>query len=364
MTAARAELQIDLDAVAANWRLIRDAVAPAAAGAVVKADGYGLGAVPIALRLCAEGCDEFFVASADEALALRMHLPAGARIYVFAGVQTATAALLADAGVIPVLNDAPQLACWRAVAQTEGRVLPAALHVDTGMSRLGFAGASLRQLVADASALSGIDLQLLMTHLACADVPENPRNAAQLARFTAARALFPHLRTSIGNSAGALGGASTRGQLVRPGIALYGSNPFADGRICGLQEVARLDVPVLQVRELRPGETVGYGATYTTTRDTRIATVALGYADGYMRSLSGRGWGVLRSQPVPVVGRISMDLTTFDITNIADEVRPGEMITVLGGGVDVDALASAAGTLSYEVFTRLGSRLQRRYLST
>ena len=362
MTAARPELQVDLDALAANWRLIRDAVAPSAAGAVVKADGYGLGAIPIAVRLFGEGCRDFFVATADEALTLRPHIPIAARVHVFEGPQLGTAAQLAAVDVIPVLNSAPQLACWRAAAVACRRTLPASVHVDTGMSRLGFDVDTLARLAQDSDGFAGIDLHLLMTHLACADTPADPHNAGQLVRFEVARRLLPRLRTSIGNSAGALAGVSTRGELVRPGIALYGSNPLVDVRAVALREVARVRAPILQVRAVRQGETIGYGATFAVSRASRVAIVALGYADGYLRALSNCGWGVLDGQRVPLVGRVSMDLTTFDVTDVKSNLAPGAMITVLGDGVDVDALAQAAGTLSYEVLTRLGPRLKRRYL--
>lgn len=362
MTAARSELLVDLDALAANWCLIRDTVAPRTAGAVVKADGYGLGAMAVATRLFAEGCRDFFVATADEALTLRPHVARTARVHVFEGPQPATAASLAASDVIPVLNDAPQLACWRTAAAACGRALPASIQVDTGMARLGFDIDTLSRLAREPSSFAGIDLQLLMTHLSCADVPANPHNASQLARFAAAQQLLPQLRSSIGNSAGALAGVLTRGDLVRPGIALYGSNPFADLRAIALREVASLRAPILQVRAVRQGETIGYGATFTATRDMRIAVVALGYADGYLRALSNCGWGVLDGQRVPLVGRVSMDLTTFDVTDVKAEVAPGAMITLLGGGVDIDALAHAAGTLGYELLTRLGPRLKRRYL--
>ena len=364
----RPELRVDLDAIATNWRLLRAAVAPGTAGAVVKADGYGLGALPVATRLCAEGCTDFFVATATEALTLRPHLPRSACIHVFEGAQATTAAMLADGDVVPVLNDAPQLARWRELASARGRPLPASLHIDTGMARLGFDHATIAAQLADADALQGVTVQLLMTHLACADETAHPFTATQLARFDAARALLaprlPGLRTSIGNSAGALAGAATRGDLARPGIALYGSNPFADGRSTQLREVARLHAPILQVRAVRQGETVGYGATFVAHRDLRIATVALGYADGYLRSLGNRGWAMLAGQRVPLVGRVSMDLTAFDVTAVDPAPRPGEQLCLLGGGVDIDELARAAGTLSYELLTRIGARVQRRYVGT
>ena len=346
-------LTVDCGAVVRNWRRLVVRHAPGAVAAVLKADAYGLGAAPVARALHAAGCRHFFVAHPGEGEALCDALGAEGReppmIAVLDGFAPGTHPRL-----VPVLNS---LADVRAHAAHGG---PAILHLDTGMSRLGLDAAEAEALIADPAPLARLDLRFVMTHLACADAPAHPLNAAQAARFAALCARLPKLPRSLANSSGIFLGAGFASDLARPGAALYGLNP-TPGAPNPMEPVVTLDVPVLQVRMVAAGETVGYGATWTAPRPSRIAACAAGYADGWRRALSGRGFGVLHGRRAPLVGRVSMDLTTFDVTDIP-EARAGDMMRLLGPGQDADAVAALAGTIGYEVLTALGRRLARVHL--
>jgi alanine racemase len=343
-------LTIDLGALAQNYRMLCDVAAPSDCGAVVKADGYGLGAREVAARLAAEGCTTFFVASIAEGIALRDVIDTP-EIYLFDGVNDIEASRAADYDLVPVINSDEQLDAWRPY-----RSRPIAVHVDTGMNRLGFA-------VDDAlpARFDGFDVALLMTHLACADEPKNPLNRLQIERFDAVRSRFEGVATSIGNSAGTLLGPAYRGDVCRPGIALYGGNPFLEGAN-PLKTVATLEARILQLRWVPPNEPVGYGATGTADTRRLVAVVAAGYADGIARALSGHGYVALVGAGVPIIGRVSMELITIDATGVAGSVAVGDWVELVGAQVPVDHVAELAGTNSYEVLTRLGSRSERRYI--
>ncbi|NIW24610.1 MAG: alanine racemase, partial [Gammaproteobacteria bacterium] len=258
---------------------------------------------------------------------------------------------------VPVLNSLAQARRWVEHGGTQDH--PVAVHIDTGMSRLGFSASEVEGLAGDADLLAQLHIGLVMTHLACADEPDNALNAAQLARFDALRALLPDIKTSVGNSAGILSGNS--GDLARAGVALYGGNPFI-GRPNPMQTVARLFSPILQIREIDAPATVGYGATHRVEPPARLATVGAGYADGYPRSLGNAGSAYLGGVEVPVVGRVSMDMLTIDVSGVATDVAvPGAMVELMGDHVSIDELASVAGTISYELLTGLGRRWTRRY---
>lgn len=341
-------LTVDLGALAANYRTLRAAAGSSRCGAVVKADGYGLGAREVAARLAAEGCTDFFVADAGEATRLRPTIP-GAALYVLSGATATSAAQLSAAHAIPVLNHSAQLDCWR------GRG-PAAVHVDTGMHRLGFAPADARP-----EAFAGVDVALLLTHLACADEPDHPLNRAQLAAFAAIAARFPGVPTSIGNSAATLNGAQWCGDLARPGIALYGGNPHVV-RVNPMRTVARFEAELLQLREVAPGEAVGYGASWIAREPRLIATVGAGYAHGIPRLLSNVGEAAFGGVRVPYAGRVSMDLVTLDVTALRGRIAVGDWVELLGEHVTVDEVAALSRTISYEILTGLGPRSQRRYV--
>jgi alanine racemase len=355
---SKAVLTVDLGAVVENFRRLQRAAPGSAIAAVIKADAYGLGAGEVARALRQAGCEKFFVAHGDEGLALRETLP-DAEIYVLHGLPGEEAGVI-EAGLIPVLNHPGELQRQLEQARRRGCRLPAALHVDSGMWRLGFAEAELQAL--DAATLEALDLRLVMSHLACAEEPGHPLNEEQRARFERRRALLPPAPASLANSSAIFLGEPFHYQLCRAGVALYGVNP-TPGRANPMAAVVSLAAPVLQVFEVDAHGTVGYGATYPVRPGVRLATVPVGYADGYLRAASGRATARIAGVQVPLAGRVSMDLLTLDISALpADAVRPGAMVELIGGPDGLDDLAAAAGTIGYEVLTRLGTRFARRYI--
>jgi alanine racemase len=363
---AGAVLTIDLDAIRANYRMLRDLAAPAICAGVMKADAYGLGMASVAPALAAEGCRVFFTAHVDEGMRLRALLPADATIFVLHGPPPDVTREFVDYDLVPVLNDPGQLADWRAAAHSVGRVLPAAIQFDTGMSRMGLAPQDLQMLLDDPALLDGIQPVLAMSHLACADEPTHPVNAMQRERFAASlaalRARFPDLAGSLANSSAVFLGEEFHHQLVRPGAALYGINP-QPGSPNPLRQAVSLAARIVQTRTVQAGDIVGYGARYTATGPTRIATISIGYADGWLRALSGRGHAFIDGQRVPFVGNVSMDSITLDVSGIPEaRVAPGQLVELLGAAQTVDDVAAQVGTIGYEVLTRLGSRFHRHYL--
>ncbi|HEX7034458.1 MAG TPA: alanine racemase [Pseudomonadales bacterium] len=343
-----ARLRIDLGALVANYARCRNAARPGTSAAVVKADAYGLGAEPVARALWAAGCRDFFVATAAEGTALRGGLPEAA-IYVFEGARSDSVAELLAARLVPVLNHPAQLELWRRAAG--GR--PAAVHVDTGMNRLGFPAES------SVDAFSGVNVCLLVTHLACADQPDHPMNRRQLERLASVRRAFPGVPVSVGNAAALLCGGELVGDLGRPGIGLYGGNPYL-GRPNPMRPVVTLEGRILQIRQVRAGESIGYGAAFTAREDMRVAVVGLGYADGLPRLLSNRGEAAFGGRRCPIVGRISMDLTTVDVSAVTADVD--DWVEFIGPTIPVDQVAEWAETIGYEVLTGLGRRPHRIYL--
>ncbi len=353
MAEGRGLLSVDLGAVAANWTLLRDrhaAMGGGAVGAAVKADAYGLGAAAVVPALHAAGCRHFFVAHLAEGMALRPLLGPGPMVAVLNGFRPGEDE---GAGLVPVMNTPGDLRAW------SGTGRDAILHLDTGMARLGLAPAELDALAEDPAPLDGLRLRFVMTHLACADEPDDPASAAQAARFAAARGRLPPAPRSLANSAGLFLGPGFASDLARPGCALYGLNP-TPGRPNPMRPVVRLLVPVLQIREVPAGTPVGYGGTWVAGRPSRIATAAVGYADGYLRALSGRAVGRHAGRDVPLVGRVSMDLATFDATD-CPALAEGSMIEVIGAEETADAVAARADTIGYEVLTSLGARYRRAY---
>lgn len=350
-------LTVDLDAVIANWRLIAARLAPPSrAAAVVKADGYGLGARPVASALSRAGCRRFFVATLAEAIDLRGALPDD-EIFVMNGLDQGSVALYRRHHLIPTLNSVAQAREW----QVHGAGQAAALQVDSGMSRLGMGLDEADILAQDAEFRRAVPLILLMSHLACADHPDHPQNRAQWQRFERARALFPGVESSLAASSGVFLGPNYHSDWVRPGAALYGINPIP-GRPNPMAQVVRLQAKIMQGREIDGGIGVGYGASHHTTGRTRLATVAIGYADGLMRVLGNRGHGRIGDKLVPLVGRVSMDLTIFDVTDIDPALTgEGSWIDLIGPMDDIDQMAQTAGTIGYEILTSLGERIHRHY---
>jgi alanine racemase len=359
-------LLIDLAAVVENWHTVARLASPARAGAVVKADAYGLGAEPVSRALVEAGCLDFFVAGLDEALPLRARHP-DIRIYALAGLgglrgaaAGACASACAEHRIVPVLNAVHEVQDW----VRHGHGAPAALQLDTGLTRSGLGEAEVEALRADGAVLPRLNVALVLHHFACADEPGHPLIALQVRRFEALRAKLPPAPTSAANSAATLLGPAFHGDLVRPGLALYGGHPLIDGSPNPFREVVRVQGRVLQVRDvLEPDVTVGYGATYHVRPPARLATVGIGYADGYMRALSGRGIAAVAGRRVPVVGRVSMDLVTLDVTALPAGVpSPGDYADLIGGGVSLEEVARLTGTISYELLTRLSPRAERVYV--
>lgn len=360
------QLTIDLGALARNWRALDTVSGGALTAAVVKADAYGTGIVPAVKALAAAGAQFFFTATVDEALAVRATLPK-AHIFVLDGLFPGAGNLYVRQNLMPVISSMAMLEEWLAKCVERNEAYPAAFHFDTGMNRLGFR-LNEAALVRQRTEQLGYQPQMIMSHLACADQPNHEKNRTQLALFQSVLTHFPNIPASLSNSAGLMTGRDYHFQMVRPGIALYGGRAVI-GRRNPMGHVATLEVPILQVKEARTGETVGYGATQTLVRDSKLAILALGYADGFFRDLSGtntrpggRVW--LRGRICPVVGRVSMDLTIIDITELGPDnlPMPGEGVEVFGPHISVDDQADAAGTIGYEVLTSMKGRYARRYV--
>ncbi|ACI50463.1 alanine racemase [Gluconacetobacter diazotrophicus PA1 5] len=360
---AGATLTIDLDAIRANYRTVRNLAAGAECAAVVKADAYGLGAARVAPALQEEGARTFFVAHLDEGMALRRHVSADARIIVLHGAVPGAEKDCLHDDLIPVLNSVDQIQRWRGLAHEAGRALPSILQLDTGMSRFGLSENEIRAIVADPDGLRGIDLRLVISHLACADDPDDPASTRQRARLVRMRALLPPAPVSLAASSGVFLGRDFHFDLVRPGAALYGVAPNA-ATPNPMRPVVRLQARILQTRHVSPNDGVGYGLTYRPSAMRRIATIATGYADGFMRSGAARGCAWLGDMQLPVLGRISMDSMTVDVTDAPETLtRPGTMVDLLGPRRGVDDVARAAGTIGYEILTSLGHRYHRAYVA-
>jgi alanine racemase len=353
-------VEIDLAGIVANWRSLAIRVKPAGCAAVVKADAYGLGASQVSSILAAVGCRLFFVAELDEGIALRRTLPATCQIAVLNGPLPGSAEEFVVHQLIPVLNEPGQIADWTKIARRSGG-LPAMLHVDTGMARLGLSATEFGRLTDQLSQQGATRWRALISHLACADQPAHPLNDLQLARFSSVRERFGDLPASLAASSGIFLGREFHLDFVRPGAALYGINP-QPGTPNPMRQVVRLKGRILQVREVGRGESVGYGAEHVMDHPARLATVAVGYADGWFRSLSHRGSGRLGGQRLPLLGRVSMDLVVFDVTAADPSLtQPGGFIELLDDDYGVDAVAADAGTIGYEILTALSRRCHRVY---
>lgn len=370
---AGARLTIDLGALAANYRRLAALAAPASVAGVVKADAYGLGADRVVPVLVNEGCAVFFVAMPEEGIEVRRLAP-DAVIFVLSGPMGPEAApAFAEHRLLPVLNSHADISAWEALGWDADVPRPCAIHVDTGMNRLGLTVAEAVAFAKDNALTGALTPVLVLSHLACADEPEHALNARQLESFQVVEAAFSESDSSLANSAGIMLGERYLFDLVRPGIALYGGSPVVSGDNPMLP-VATLEARILQIRTARAGETVSYGATEVLRRDTLIAVASIGYADGLPRGLSGAGvpmrqtvaaggCGHLHGRRVPILGRVTMDLTLFDVTEPGfGEVRVGDHIELFGPNIGIEEAAASAGTISYELLTRLGRRYHRHYV--
>lgn len=354
---AGARLTIDWGALAANYRLLCDTVAPAQVAGVVKSDGYGLGSARVADVLLAQGCRHLFVALLCEAEPL---VAKGVPIYVLNGLLPGQEAECEAMGAIPVLNSLDQARRWTDLARGLGHPLPAILQVDTGMSRMGMPPEDVDGFLADPAMADWLDLRFLISHLACADEPEHHANADQAARFRAMAERFPGLPRALDNSGGCF---LERGHfdLVRGGIALYGGAPRVGAN--PMHAVVALETAIAQLRTVPVGAGVGYGMTFHAARETRIATIPVGYADGWPRALSNRGAAFVAGHRAPIIGRVSMDSITLDVTDVPDEhLYPGAPVELIGPHQTIDDVAHDAGTISYEILAQLSRRYERHYI--
>jgi alanine racemase len=352
-------LTVDLGAIEANWRALAHELLTVECSAVVKANAYGLGLEAVTATLAQAGCKTFFVADIAEARRVRSRA-AEATIYVLDGFMLDSSDAYIEINARPVINSTTELAEWDAFVAAHSWHGSAAIHVDTGMNRLGVA-------IDEAAALApriqneNHGIALLMSHLACAENPNDPLNATQINIFRELHMLFPGIPASLANSSGIFLGSAAHYDLARPGAALYGVNP-TPGRPNPQKNVVELTGRILQVRVVDRDQTVGYSATWTAKRATRIAVVALGYADGLLRAGSGTderpgGVAIVAGKRCPIVGRISMDLSCIDITGLPEgAVRRGDPATLIGSDLPIDEVAAYAGTIGYEILTRLGPR--------
>lgn len=358
---AGAVLTIDLDGIAANWKRINDKVGPKAkAAGVVKANAYGLGVDRVAPALWAAGCRRFFVAMIDEGIELAALLP-HAEVFVLSGPLSGTEDEFIHHALIPVLNSPEQIDRWAALAKKRKKTAPSAIHVDSGMSRLGLSRAELISFAENHETKSAVQPILMISHLVAADETDNPLTKEQRQRFEEFRQILPDVEASLAASSGVFVGEEFHYDWVRPGAALYGINPMPDLPNV-MAPVVRLSAKILQVRDVEPGMSVGYGATHRVLKKGRVAVIAAGYADGLLRSISNRALGFINGQPAPLVGRASMDLITFDVSAVSEYAREGEMIDLISKEHSIDDLAKEAETIGYELLTSLGARYHRVYV--
>ena len=361
-TTRGAILTVDLAAVAQNYRRLASENAPSELAAVVKADAYGLGVEPVAATLWATGCKTYFVATLEEGIALRGSLPE-AGIHVFNGAPVGTEADAVQHRLVPVLNSIDDVARWREYGISAGSPVTVDLHIDTGMARLGVSLDEVDSLPPpNLGNNDGLALDVVLSHLACSDEPDNPMNKRQLADLSTAYAKIGGERASLAASSGIFLGSSYHLDMGRAGVALYGVNPIP-GTENPMEPVVKLQARILQIRKIGKGASVGYGATRIVDAPTKVATLAIGYADGYLRSASDTAIAYIGDIPAPVLGRISMDLTTVDVSGVPDDMAvPGSWVDMIGANNSIDDFAAAAGTIGYEVLTRLGPRLYRTYV--
>ncbi|MBL4599596.1 MAG: alanine racemase [Rhizobiaceae bacterium] len=368
-------VRIDLDALKSNWKKLAGMTPTSKTAAVVKADGYGLGVEQVVSALTEAGCETFFVALPEEGVRVKKQAPS-AQVFVLEGLFKNAVATYAEADLTPVLGSIENIELWASFWHERGSRRPCAIHVDTGMNRLGLRVEEAKEFVLDDSRRNSVTPILVMSHPACSDELNHPKNAEQVAAFNEVRSLFPGVDASFANSAGIIGHKDFIFDLSRPGIALYGGEAI-ENFANPMKPVVTLEGRIIQIRRASAGETIGYAATHTFTRETKIALVAVGYADGYLRSNSGfdmrtKGTapakgpvGYLCGREVPIIGRVSMDITALDVTDIPEqELEKAEWVELFGNNIALDDAARAAGTIGYELLTGLGARYSRTYISS
>lgn len=353
-----AVMTIDLNAIVSNWRALAAISAPSRCAAVVKADAYGLGAVEVSKALESAGCRDFFVAHLEEGMAIRRALATDTRIFVLNGTPCGTHDDFVAAALVPVINTREELSQWSRHARAVEKVLPVAIHVDSGMTRLGLSDRDI-ELVAGQRSFKPISIELVLSHLACADQPNHPMNERQRITFDRLRARLPAAAASLANSSGIFLGSPYHLDIVRPGAALFGINPTPD-HPNPMRNVVRICARVIQVRDVKPSTGIGYGHIVHTKRPSMLATISLGYADGWPRNAAGTA--IFRGQKMPFIGRVSMDSIVVDASDCAELPESDDFVEILGCHQTLDDVGRAAGTIGYEILTRLGNRFSRQYL--
>ncbi len=355
-----AELIIDLEAIESNYSILCDKAKTAQVAAVVKADAYGTGMAQVAPVLALSGCKIFFVAHVFEGIQLRLLLP-DVEIHILNGLLMGAEEAYVDNNLIPVLGSIEEIDRWIRFCGTASYCCD--LHIDTGMLRLGLPPYELENLLKNSARLSRLSINLVMSHLSCADIENSPQNIKQLEAYQATRQMIPEGSSSLANSAGIFLGFEFFGDVVRPGIALYGCNP-TPWTSNPMNPAVNLKAKIIQCRNVLPGDAVSYGATYTIKKKATVATVSVGYADGYLRSLSNKGLTSINGIQIPILGRVTMDMIMVDVSKLPDKQRqPGNWVELIGDTISVDDLADAAGTIPHEILTNLGCRYHREYLN-
>ena len=355
---SKAVLSINLSSIEANYRLLCGMLVNSRASAVIKADGYGLGSEKIAPALFNAGCRTFFVAHIDEALEVRKAVPSG-QICVLNGLDVKTEEIYKKYSILPVLGSIREVVMWRKFCS--GEKLPCCLHIDTGMLRLGVSTDDLNQLLRNPSGIKDLNIKYLISHLSSADDAQSPENELQLSLFKKIRKTLSVGQASLAASSGIFLGKNYHFDLVRPGIAIYGGNPTPKATNPMLPVIS-LMAQIKQIRTAYPNQKIGYGATYKVKSLSRIATLAVGYADGFLRSLSSKGFCNINGFDAPIVGRVSMDLITLDVSKIPEEFAfEGQWVELIGQTRTIDMVAQEAGTIGHEILTSLGTRYNRIY---
>ncbi len=355
-------LTINLKAIAGNYRLFQEKIGEGRQVAgIVKANAYGLELEPVLNTLIKLNCPQFFVATLEEALHVR-NINKTTPIAVLGGLFTGAEDTYIQRNITPVLNTPDDISRWQNKASRLHQKLPAMIHFDTGMNRLGLSPEEGKALIGTPETINGLNVQLVMTHFACADEENHPLTKKQAHDFANIAQHFPNAQKSLANSSGLFRSTRYHYDMVRPGIALYGGNPTPETEN-PVQHVVALNTRILQIRNCKKGESIGYGASHVLGEDTTTATVALGYADGFLRSNSNKATLYWNNQPCPVLGRVSMDLVSVGLSKISEK-QPvqGDVLEVLGSNQNIDDLARTAGTISYEILTALGNRYHREYI--
>jgi len=355
-------LEINLAAIKANYRLLKNICETATIGAAVKANSYGLGATEISKALLLENCRHFFVASSEEGVNLRKAIGNKVDILVLNGVFEYDALELIEYNLIPVLNNLKQIEIWQKFSNLKQKILPGYLHFNTGINRIGLNHNEIEQLINNRDLLQGLDLQYIISHLAASEDHNNPYNLEQLNKFKAYLQYFPNVKASLANSGGIFLGQDYHFDLARPGAALYGLNPLGKVKSNPMQNPVTLKASIIHLQSLTPNSHIGYNMTFVTKRNSLIATLPFGYADGFSRGFSNQGKVFINGYNAPIVGRVSMDFINIDVTDLPPaDIFLGQEVEIIGNNCTPDKIASIINTIGYEILTSLGNRYKRVY---